>query len=345
MQVVRVDGLPDGEAGEVQRLAAELPLPPVLEARMLFDGWRIVRELHASSRSHVYLAQDEASGEIAVLKLPSIDMRDDLAYRERFLLEDWIARRIDSPHVLKPRALSRERHALYVAVEHVEGRTLAQWMVDHPRPSLDAVRDIVEQVAKGLRAFHRLEMLHQDLRPENVMIDASGTAKIIDFGAARVAGVAETHGADAGVPGTLQFAAPEYFVGGEVGPLADQFSLAVLAYQMLTGELPYGAQVAGVSGRRSDAVEAQISSGAATTTAPFRPGSTARCARRCTPIPTSATRICPNSSYELRIPNPAYLRARGPRPLIERNPLLFWKLTTVVLACAVVVLLALLHAR
>ena len=77
------------------------------------------------------------------------------------------------------------------------------------------MRGIVEQIAKGLRAFHRKEMLHQDLRPDNIMIDKTGTVKIIDFGSVRVAGVAEaappTDRDD--ILGTAQYTAPEYFLG------------------------------------------------------------------------------------------------------------------------------------
>ncbi len=62
-------------------------------------------------------------------------------------------------------------------------------MIDHPQPDLETVRGLVEQIAKGLQAFHRLEMLHQDLRPENIMIDSAGTVKLIDFGSTRVAGI------------------------------------------------------------------------------------------------------------------------------------------------------------
>lgn len=129
--------------------------------------------------------------EPVALKLPSIDLRDNAAYLKRFLMEEWIARRIDSPHVLKPLSQSKRRSYLYVATEFVEGQTLRQWMTDNPRPDLETVRGLVEQIAAGLRAFHRMEMLHQDLRPDNILIDKTGTAKIIDFGSVRVAGVAE----------------------------------------------------------------------------------------------------------------------------------------------------------
>ena len=64
-------------------------------------------------------------------------------------------------------------------------------MIDNPKPDLETVRGIVEQIAKGLQAFHRMEMLHQDLRPDNIMIDKTGTVKIIDFGSTRVKGVVE----------------------------------------------------------------------------------------------------------------------------------------------------------
>lgn len=68
---------------------------------------------------------------------------------------------------------------------------MTQWMIDHPNRELETVRGSVEQIAKGLQAFHRLEMLHQNSRPENITIDRSGTVKIIDFGSTRVAGLME----------------------------------------------------------------------------------------------------------------------------------------------------------
>ena len=91
-----------------------------------------------------------------------------------------------------------------------------------------------------------MEMLHQDLRPNNVMIDKTGTVKIIDFGSTRVAGVVEAApNADGGeILGTVQYTAPEYFLGEGGTPQSDLFSLGVIAYQMLTGRLPYGAEIA-----------------------------------------------------------------------------------------------------
>src|SRR5690606_17250767 len=242
----RIDTLPTLAADELYRQLTELPFPTVLEAGATFDGYRILRRLHASSRSHIYLARDEESGATRVIKTPSIDLREDAAYLERFLAEEWIARRIDSPYVLKGCSQQRPRNFLYTVSEFIEGRTLRQWMIDHPRPGLDAVRGIVEQIASGLRAFHRQEMLHQDLRPENILITPTGTVKIIDFGSARVAGLLEIDSPIARIDllGTAQYSAPEYFLGESGTTRSDQFSLAVITYEMLSGKLPYGTQVA-----------------------------------------------------------------------------------------------------
>ena len=104
---------------------------------------------------------------------------------------------------------------------------------------------IRDRIARGLQAFHRLEMVHQDLKPDNVMIDGTGTLKIIDFGATRVAGIMEvsTPIEQINLLGAAQYAAPEYFLGEPGSARSDLFSLGVIAYQMLSGKLPYGADV------------------------------------------------------------------------------------------------------
>ncbi|MGY3080589.1 hypothetical protein ACVWZZ_006997 [Bradyrhizobium sp. LM6.10] len=343
VQILRIDAVPHREPAGIFNQTSQLPLPPLPEPRAIFDGYRIVREIHGSSRSHIYLAVDAVTEEPVALKLPSIDLRDNAAYLKRFLMEEWIARRIDSPHVLKPLSQSKRRSYLYVATEFVEGQTLRQWMTDNPRPDLETVRGLVEQIAAGLRAFHRMEMLHQDLRPDNILIDKTGTAKIIDFGSVRVAGVAEAAPQDEAdeILGTVQYTAPEYFLGQGGSPRSDMFSLAVICYQMLTGKLPYGTQIASIR-RKADVRRLKYRPANDDSNVPAWVDGALR--RALHPDPYKRHEDLSEFVFELRSPNPAYLDTRI-TPLLERSPLMFWKLTTAALACVVVVLLAMLHAR
>ena len=217
-------------------LAAEVPRIP-----FDIDGFRIVREIHATDRSHVYVAIDSETGRQVALKVLASAVRDNQHARRRLAMEEWVARRLNSPHVIAAVKTERPRNSLYTVTELIEGQTLRQWMTDNPQPSLAQVRGIIEQISKGLRAFHRKEMLHQDIRPENIMIDTNGTVKIIDLGSVRVAGVREAVPAiDTGdVLGTHQYSAPEYFLGRPGTERSDFYSLGVVAYEMLTGLRPY----------------------------------------------------------------------------------------------------------
>ncbi|MBR1255494.1 bifunctional protein-serine/threonine kinase/phosphatase [Bradyrhizobium sp. AUGA SZCCT0240] len=342
IQIVRVDELPESAASEVFGQPRELPLPPLLEARQVFDGYRIVRELHGSSRSHIYLAVDIESEEVVTLKVPSIDLRDDPEYLKRFMMEEWVARRIDSPHVLKPCLPSRKRNFLYVATEYIDGQTLTQWMIDNPRPTLETVRGIVEQIAKGLRAFHRKEMLHQDLRPDNIMIDKTGTVKIIDFGSTKITGVIEAapSGNRNDILGTAQYTAPEYFLGEPVSSRSDLFSLAVITYHMLTGKLPYGAAAA--KARTRSQFKRLVYSPASHRDREVPVWVDGTLERAVHPNPYKRYDSLSEFLHDLRHPNANYL-SNSSTPLIERNPLLFWKSTTVVLALVVIALLAMQH--
>jgi serine/threonine protein phosphatase PrpC/predicted Ser/Thr protein kinase/ribosomal protein L39E len=338
-QVIRVDTLPDQNAGEIYQQLTELPFPPVLDARMRFDGYKIVREVHVSSRSHVYLAVDEETGAQLILKTPSIDMRADAAYLERFLMEEWIARRINNAHVLKPCLQTRKRNYLYLVTEYVEGQTLTQWMIDHPEPDMEIVRGLTEQIAKGLYAFHKLEMLHQDLRPDNIMIDKTGTVKIIDFGSARVAGILEmTPFAERNnLLGTAQYTAPEYFLGEAGTARSDLFSLGVMTYQMLTGKLPYGAEVARSRTRSAQNKLKYVSALNDDREIPVWVDEVLRKAVH--PNPYKRYDELSEFIFDLRHPNKAFLNKTRP-PLLERNPVAFWQGVSLILTVIIAVLLS-----
>ncbi|MBU0829718.1 MAG: protein kinase, partial [Gammaproteobacteria bacterium] len=339
VQLLRIDALPEDRALALLPPQREgLALPPPLSPRMQFEGYTIVRELHASSRSHVHLTVDDATGQQVVIKTPSVDLAAEKDYLDRFVLEEWVARRIHSPHVLRAASSERPRQHVYVAMEFVEGQTLGQWMTDHPQPGLDAVRSLVAQIGKGLQAFHAREMLHQDIRPENLLIDRSGTVKLIDFGSVHVAGLAEGTGAtraDA-IAGTLQYTAPEYFVGGEGDARSDLFSLAVLTYQMLTGQLPYGLQVVRL---RSPAQLKQLRYVPVRHLRPELPAWLDGVLHKALqPQPVKRQEAVSEFLQDLQSPGAQFQRLRAP-PLVERNPVMFWQAVSCVLGLAVLVLL------
>jgi serine/threonine protein phosphatase PrpC len=324
IQIIRIDKVQDQTTEDVHQQVTELPFPPNLKAREEFDGYRILRPLHTSPRSHVYLAQDIESGTQVILKTPSGELRDNTAYLERFLLEDWVARRIDNPHVVRPGPSNRPKNYLYLTTEYIQGQTLDQWMRDHPEPDLETVRNILEQAARGVQAFHRLEMLHQDLKPDNLMMEPDGTVRVLDFGSTRVAGIIEIESPleRQNLLGTAQYSAPEYFLGGLGSTESDVYALGVITYEMLTGKLPYGSDVARIR-KAKDLNKLHY--------VPVRQHG------RVIPIwvdeairkavhPQRSKRYSEPSEfiYDLRNPNADYLR-KSRAPVAERNPVVFWQ--------------------
>ena len=340
LQLIQIDTLPEKELEEIPQTLADKPFAPLLEARMEFDGYTIVRELSSNNRSHLYLAIDQETKKSAVLKIPSIDLRDDKMYMERFLMEEWIAIRINNAHVAKSYRSTRKRNFLYNVSEYIEGHTLTQWMRDNPNPSIETVRGVVEQIAKGLQAFHRQEMIHQDLRPANVMIDERGTVKIIDFGATRVEGILDvnTHLDDGHILGTVQYSAPEYFLGKVGTQASDLFSLGVIVYQMFSqGKLPYGVNVPKATTKKAQDKLQYLSLCSQSETFPIWIDEAIKKALE--PDPANRYEVISEFIFDLKHPNPKFINKKRP-PLLERNPLILWKSISFVLLCIIVVLLS-----
>lgn len=339
IQIVRIDSLPNKDFDETAQHFLHKPFSPILEARDSFDGYTIIRTISSSSRSHVYLARDDDTGALVVLKTPSIDLRDDKAYLERFMMEEWIAIRINSPHVAKSYLQTKKRHYLYTVTEFIEGQTLRQWMIDNPKPSIEKVRNITEQIAKGLLAFHRQEMIHQDLRPENIIIEPSGTVKIIDFGSTRVEGIADinTYLAQENLLGTALYSAPEYFLGKIGTPRSDLFSLAVIVYEMLSGEYPYGVKVARCTTKASQKKLKYASLESEHSKIPDWIDEALRKALQ--PDPYERYAELSEFLYDLRHPNTTFINR--PRPhYIERHPVVVWKSISFLLFAIILILLS-----
>jgi serine/threonine protein kinase len=230
------------------------------------------------------------------------------------------------------------RRFLYYVTEYFEGQTLRQWMLDNPRPDLERVRAIIDQIAKGLRAFHRKDIIHQDLKPENIMIDRNGLVKIIDFGSSRAASQPEATSAIElpGLVGTIDYTAPEYHLGEPGTNVSDIFSLGVIAYEMLTGKLPYGK---GFNSARDVSRASYVPSNSVRDDIPI--WIDAALARAVHMKPSARTDALSALVEDMRRPNPA-LGYDRPRPLIERDPVGFWRGLAMFLALTVIVLLTIL---
>ena len=328
IQIVRINSLPSQDIDELQQQINVLTPAPPLSTRMNFDGYKILRDIYISSRSHVFLAEDLDTNEKVVIKTPSAEMKNNERYLESFLMEDWIAKRLNNAHILKAIEPTRKRHYLYTVTEYIEGQTLAQWMIDNPSPDLETVRKIVTQIAKGLQAFHRQEMVHQDLRPNNIMIDKNNTVKIIDFGATKVAGLTELVSINEGLVGTAQFTAPEYFLGYAGTPQSDIFSLGVIAYKMLSGKLPYGNSIAKTSDRRT---LGRLKYNPLSDDNNSLPGWIDYAINKAVHIdPVKRYTEVSEFIYELQTPNRQYLN-KTKAPIMERNPVLFWQCISITL--------------
>ena len=331
-QLFSVDELPQANEDEIIRRHANLPFPPLLDTGMILDGYRIEEELHSSKRTQVYRAFDTLTKTQVILKTPSILYEDDSLYIEHFLQEEWAGKRINHENVLKVLSTDRKKTCIYYVIEYLEGQTLRHWMDSHPKPYIREVRVIIEQIAKGLRAFHRMEMLHQDLKPENVIIKKNGVVTIIDFGSVKIAGIAEISPLDANeenVLGTLNYTAPEYHLGQRGTVKSDIYSLGVIAYEMINKALPFGqdmpekpnkinlAKLNYVPSFHKNAMVPQWIDGAL----------------------KKATSIMPQARYDelsefifdLSKPNKDFLKSVDSMPLIERNPLMVWKIISALL--------------
>ncbi|AFT77977.1 Serine/threonine protein kinase [Alteromonas macleodii str. 'Black Sea 11'] len=217
------------------------------------DGLKLERQLYTSARSHVFIATHSFCEAIntnspVVVKTPATDFTLSPEMLNGFLIESWFARRINSSHVIKSPTfidlgLPYSPSAFYSVSEYVQGQTLAQWAVDNPTPPLEQVRNIIEQVGKGLQAMHRQGILHRDIRPDNIIISEQGHCTIIDLGSAALADAPSLY-SDTPIPGAALFAAPEYFIGNVGSERSDLFSLAVLTYYLLCGRYPYRTKLA-----------------------------------------------------------------------------------------------------
>ncbi|HEX2398363.1 MAG TPA: protein kinase [Solirubrobacteraceae bacterium] len=211
---------------------------PTLVGTLLSGRYRLDAKIAAGGMSTVYRAFDQTLERPVAIKLLHREIASDSAQLERFRREARAVARLSHPHVVTVIDAGEDDGRPYIVFEHVEGETLKQRIQRLGRlPVAEAVAYAIE-IARALGAAHQSNIVHRDVKPQNVLIDAEGSAKVTDFGIARSL---EEEGltADGRVLGTTDYVSPEQALGHLVTAQSDLYSLGVVLYEMLTGEVPF----------------------------------------------------------------------------------------------------------
>src|SRR5215218_5908525 len=209
-------------------------------------NYRITEKLGAGGQGTVYKAVDERLGRTVVIKILSPELTAREVNLKRFEREAQLASSLDHPNICTIYGLHEAEGLHFIAMQHIEGKNVRQLVNGRPL-SLESALSITYQVADALTAAHSKGIIHRDIKAGNVMVTASGLAKVLDFGLAKLLDEnkkgSDVHLTEMGVPyGTATYAAPEQAAGRKVDHRADIFSTGVLLYEMLAGIWPFKGQ-------------------------------------------------------------------------------------------------------
>ncbi|MBS2040183.1 serine/threonine protein kinase [bacterium] len=171
------------------------------------------------------------------IKVLRQEFRLDAAYRGRLEREGAVLQKLHHPNLLRFLEFGEQSALLYIAMEFVSGMSLRQLLQMRGKLEAEQARSIFHQVLAGLSAAHQHGILHRDLKPENVLLGDQGEVKLSDFGCAKGPGLASVT-AEGVVLGTPTYMAPEHFTNRHT-PLSDQYSAAIMLYEMLCGRVPF----------------------------------------------------------------------------------------------------------
>jgi len=199
--------------------------------------YRILERLGQGGMGVVYKAQDTRLDRVVALKFLSPWLLGEPEARERFLREAQAAARLDHPNICAIHEIHEVGGHAFIVMNFVEGQSLEDRLTSGPLPIREAL-ELARQVGRGLSAAHQTGIVHRDIKPGNILLTSTGTAKIVDFGLAKLA----AHGqlTDTGeVLGTVAYMSPEQVRGEKVDHRTDVWALGVVLFELLTGELPF----------------------------------------------------------------------------------------------------------
>jgi serine/threonine-protein kinase len=205
---------------------------------LLSDRYRLDAQIGSGGMSTVFRAFDTVLERPVAIKLMHREMSSDSDQLERFRREARAVAQLNHPHIVQVIDAGEDDNAPYIVLEYIEGETLKDCIRRKGRlPIPEAIAYAIE-IARALGAAHERAIVHRDVKPQNVLIDAEGSAKVTDFGIARTL-TEEGLTADGRVLGTTDYVSPEQALGHAVTGQSDLYSLGIVLYEMLTGEVPF----------------------------------------------------------------------------------------------------------
>ena len=230
-------GLPSGDIPDLTK-TMEAPKEELTTGSTFAGRYQIIEELGKGGMGRVYKVLDTKINEKIALKLIKPSIASDKKIIERFRNELKFARKIRHNNVCQMFDLGEEKGAHFITMEYVSGEDLKSYIRRTAPLSIARTISIIKQVCHGLTEAHRLGVVHRDLKPHNMMIDQEGNARIMDFGIARSLEAKGITGAGVMI-GTPAYMSPEQVEGKETDHRSDIYSLGVILYEMVTGEVPF----------------------------------------------------------------------------------------------------------
>ncbi|MGD0541035.1 MAG: protein kinase [Tepidisphaeraceae bacterium] len=229
-------GLPTYQKESPAVMGSELEVGQVLD-----DRFRITDIVSRSGMASIFKAIDQNSGDVVALKVPFMQFESDPGFYQRFQREQAIGNALQHPYILKmmdDETIKKSRP--YIVMEYLQGQTLGHLMhTIRPMPEADALK-IVSRVCEALHYMHEHDVVHRDLKPDNIMICSDGSIRIMDFGIAKFERQRRlTFGGFTPAMGTPDYMAPEQVKGKRGDARTDIYSLGAILYEMVTGSVPF----------------------------------------------------------------------------------------------------------